>query len=70
MEPHLLAELDDFYGSDLRLVVTGFLRPEAAFSSMDALIAAIHNDIDVARAALDLPPHAAARDDPFLHPVA
>ena len=66
VEPHLLAELADFYGAELRLVVTGFLRPEAAFSSMDALIAAIHNDIAVAREAMNHPPHVDAREAAFL----
>ena len=54
VEPHLLHIFPaDFYGAELRLVVVGWLRPEASFSSLDALIAAIHGDIADARRELD-----------------
>ena len=54
VEPHLLHTFeDDFYGADMRLVLCGFLRPEWNFPSLEALIAAIENDISVASAALD-----------------
>ncbi len=33
----------------MRLVVTGYLRDEASFASLDALITAIHTDIALAR---------------------
>ena len=59
----------DFYGEELRLVVTGYLRPEQKFSSLEALIAAIHADIALSRKSLDEPPHAALRDDAFLRPA-
>ena len=52
-EAHLLHAFDaDFYGAALRLVVTGFLRDEASFASLDALIAAIHKDMALARESL------------------
>eukprot|EP00803_Ostreobium_quekettii_P006302 evm.model.scf_1417.2 EVM.evm.TU.scf_1417.2 scf_1417:21041-29177(+) len=52
-EPWLLHEFpEDFYDEELRLVVCGYIRPEADFVSLDALIAAIHHDADIARAAL------------------
>ena len=54
VEPHLLHVFPaDFYGAELRLVVVGWLRPEASFASLDALIAAIHGDIADARRELD-----------------
>lgn len=35
VEPHLLHEFsDDFYGSEIRLVITGYLRPEANFDNL------------------------------------
>ena len=58
----------DFYGEELRLVVTGYLRPERNFSSLDSLVAAIHADIRLATESLATPPHAALRADPFLRP--
>ena len=34
-EPHLLAHFEeDFYGKQLKLVVTGYLRPEMNFDSL------------------------------------
>jgi FAD synthase len=34
-EPHLLHDFpEDFYGSELRLVITGYLRPEKNFGSL------------------------------------
>lgn len=71
MEPHLLHDFGpagDFYGSELRLVVVGYLRQEASFPSLDALIAAIHADISAARSALDEPGAATLAADPFLLP--
>ena len=69
VEPWLLHEFaEDFYGAELRLVVAGYIRPEADFTTLEALIAQIRGDADVARAALELPPYAPLRDDPFLRP--
>jgi hypothetical protein len=47
----------------MRLLVVGWIRPEANFPSLDALIKAIHNDISVARAALDDPFYASFMAD-------
>ena len=55
----------DFYGQELRLLIVGFIRPEANFDSLEALIAAIRHDIETARLALDDPRFAAFRDDPL-----
>ena len=34
----------DFYGEELRLLVFGYIRPEATFVDLDALIARIRED--------------------------
>ena len=68
-EPWILHDFGhDFYGAPLRLVVAGYIRPEADFTSLEALVAQIHDDADVARAALELEPFTAMRFDPFLRP--
>jgi FAD synthase len=68
VEPHLLHDFGarDFYGQRLRLVLTGFMRPERGFDSLGALVDAINADIAHARALLDEEPHASARDDATL----
>lgn len=42
----------EFYGEDIRVCVCGFLRPEAAFVSVEKLIETIHGDARDARRAL------------------
>ena len=70
-EPWILHDFGrDFYGEELRLVIAAYIRPEANFSSLDALIARIHADADVARTALDQMPLASLALDPFLQPAA
>ncbi|CAL1372681.1 unnamed protein product [Linum trigynum] len=67
IEPWLLHEFkDDFYGEDLRLVIVGYIRPEANFSTLESLIAKIHEDGRVAEKALDLPLYSKYKDDLFL----
>ena len=46
-----------------------YIRPEANFESLDALVSRIHADADVARAALGDPLLAALDRDPFLQPA-
>ncbi|CAI6011594.1 unnamed protein product [Closterium sp. NIES-65] len=66
-EPWLLHDFgEDFYDEELRLVVVGYIRPEADFPSLPALIARIHEDGAIARTALDSPPFASFKEDPFL----
>lgn len=68
VEPWLLHEFDeDFYGEELRLLVVGYIRPEANFPSLESLIQRIHEDGRIAEKALDLPTYARYRDDPYLH---
>ena len=50
--------------------MTGYIRPEANFGSLEALIARIHKDADVTRDALDLEQMACLTADPFLKPGA
>ena len=60
IEPHLIAssehplrksskcgetQFQDFYGSEIRLSIIGYLRPELPFEGLDKLIDAIKNDI-------------------------
>lgn len=59
----------DFYGAELRLLIVGFIRPEANYDSLEALIAAIRADIETAREALDDPRFAVFRDDPLFQSV-
>eukprot|EP00252_Welwitschia_mirabilis_P013342 TRINITY_DN2939_c0_g1_i1.p1 TRINITY_DN2939_c0_g1~~TRINITY_DN2939_c0_g1_i1.p1 ORF type:complete len:411 (+),score=84.13 TRINITY_DN2939_c0_g1_i1:548-1780(+) len=67
IEPWLLHEFDeDFYGEELRLIVVGYIRPEANFPSLEALIERIHEDRRIAEAALDLPAYSQFRNDQFL----
>ncbi|OAY26093.1 bifunctional riboflavin kinase/FMN phosphatase isoform X1 [Manihot esculenta] len=67
IEPWLLHEFEeDFYGEELRLVIVGYIRPEANFKSLESLIAKIHEDGRCAERALDLPLYSKYRDDPYL----
>ncbi|EJD45318.1 Flavokinase-domain-containing protein, partial [Auricularia subglabra TFB-10046 SS5] len=52
-EVHLLHDFDaDFYGTDMRLLILGFIRPERKYSSTEALIDDIKMDVEVARRSL------------------
>ncbi len=45
----------DFYGAPMRLLICGFLRPQANFGSMEQLIEAISADVDFGKELLDDP---------------
>jgi len=70
-EPWLLAPPGalpaTFYGAGLRLLVVAYLRPEARFEGLDALIAQIHADADAARAVLAHPALTGASEDEFFN---
>ena len=71
IEPYLLHEFDtDFYGEALRLVVCGYIRPEAKFEGeqwLSELKAAIAQDVRVTEASLDQEPfQLSASDETFL----
>lgn len=56
METHIIHSFEnDFYGSELSVVILGFIRPEMDFSSLESLIEAIHGDIREAEQALEKP---------------
>lgn len=67
VEPWLLHDFpEDFYGEELRLIVVGYIRPEANFPSLEALVERIHEDGRIAKAALDVSPYSIYQNDPFL----
>lgn len=55
-------------GQEIRLVVCAYIRPEANFESLEALVARIHRDADVAREALQQEPYQGLKADGFLQP--
>ncbi|RZC03627.1 bifunctional riboflavin kinase/FMN phosphatase isoform X1 [Glycine max] len=66
-EPWLLHDFnEDFYGEELRLVIVGYIRPEVNFSSLESLVAKIHEDRRVAERALDLPLYSSFKNDSYL----
>lgn len=70
VEPWLLADFAaPFYGEELRLLVCAYIRPEAAFTNLESLVAQIHDDAAVTRAALDTPAYIHHAADPFLRPA-
>lgn len=58
----------DFYDEELRLVVTGYLRPEMNYPSLEALIAAINTDIRLAGEQLEMGEHARLKGHAGLAP--
>jgi len=52
LEPHFFDFAEDLYGQEIDVAFHAFIRPEAKFDSMDALMAQIAADCDDARAAL------------------
>ncbi|NXX52790.1 RIFK kinase, partial [Scopus umbretta] len=57
-ETHIIHTFkEDFYGEILSIVITGYIRPEKNFDSLEALISAIQEDIEEAKRQLDLPEH-------------
>ncbi|BAF26235.1 Os10g0209300 [Oryza sativa Japonica Group] len=67
IEPWLLHDFgEDFYGEELRLVIVGYIRPEANFPSLESLIERIHEDARIAEKALNLPLYAKYTDSPYL----
>lgn len=54
METHIIHTFeDDFYGSELSVVILGFIRPERNYPSLESLIEAIHADIKEAEQVLE-----------------
>ncbi|XP_042891970.1 riboflavin kinase-like isoform X2 [Penaeus japonicus] len=66
METHIMHVFEnDFYGSELKVVMLGYIRPEENYSSLDELIKAIKNDIAEADRQLSLPEHVVYKDHAF-----
>lgn len=52
-EVHVLHRFGaDFYGADMRLLILGYIRPERDYAGLDALVADIEFDCEVARRSL------------------
>ncbi|XP_030625320.1 riboflavin kinase [Chanos chanos] len=67
METHVIHKFkEDFYGEILSVIMVGYVRPERGFDSLDALITAIHSDIEEAKKKLDHPEHLKLKTDNFL----
>ena len=50
METHIIHKFEgDLYGQTLSVIIVGFLRPEANYESLEALISAIEADIENAK---------------------
>lgn len=58
LETYLLDFSGDLYGKVIEVAFAGFLRPEAKFDSLDALIAQMHRDCEKAREILSSGPRA------------
>eukprot|EP00741_Cyanophora_paradoxa_P014727 tig00020816_g14205.t1 len=66
VEPYIIHKFEsDFYGQELKLLICGYLRPEADFPNLESLIAAIHNDIKLGEEHLEEPGYHAFKGDPF-----
>ncbi|KAJ2901386.1 riboflavin kinase [Zalerion maritima] len=54
LEVHILhLFVQDFYGCDLRVMILGYIRPEANYESLEGLVNDIRIDCEVARRSLD-----------------
>ncbi|KAI9028564.1 riboflavin kinase [Hyaloraphidium curvatum] len=58
----------DFYDEELRIIVLGYIRPEQNYDSLDALIADIQMDIQVAKNSLARPVYQKFSAASFLKP--
>ena len=56
-EVHIYDRLfDDFYGSNIDILIDGYIRKQSDFPNVEALISQIHSDIQVARERLATQP--------------
>jgi len=66
IETHVLHDFaEDFYGRQLRVAITGFIRPEKNYDSVDKLIEDIQNDIRTAKERLGEAHHQTLKGHPF-----
>ncbi|CAB4015615.1 Riboflavin kinase [Paramuricea clavata] len=67
METHIIHSFpEDFYGTELRVCITGYIRQESTFPSMESLIEAIQSDIRIAQEELDKAEHQTYNSHSFL----
>uniref|UniRef100_A0A8C9FGU8 Riboflavin kinase n=1 Tax=Pavo cristatus TaxID=9049 RepID=A0A8C9FGU8_PAVCR len=67
VETHIINTFkEDFYGEILSIVITGYIRSEKNFNSLETLISAIQEDIEEAKRQLDSPEHLKLKDN-FFH---
>ncbi|KAI8329008.1 hypothetical protein BC941DRAFT_443984 [Chlamydoabsidia padenii] len=65
-EVHILNDFpEDFYGSPMRVIVMGYVRPEQNYPSLDALICDIRTDVEVAKHSLKRKVYDDARNHPL-----
>ncbi|XP_033725066.1 LOW QUALITY PROTEIN: riboflavin kinase-like [Pecten maximus] len=68
METHIIHTFnEDFYGSTLKTVMLGFIRPMKNFSSLDELVTEIHADIFHAKEKLELPENSSHKHSNFFY---
>ena len=70
-EPWLLHDFGEnatFYDVEIRLLAVAFIRPEANFPSLEALVERIHKDAEVTKEALTYEQYKQYSEDPFLKP--
>ena len=66
IETHVLHDFkEDFYGRHLRVAITGFIRPEKNYDSVDKLVEDIHNDIRIAKERLEKEEHQVIKQHDF-----
>ncbi|XP_053989902.1 riboflavin kinase-like [Hylaeus volcanicus] len=67
VEVHYLHKFEnDFYGKQIKVIFTGYIRPEKDFTSEVDLIKAINNDIAIAEEKLEQPDMNVYKSDKFL----
>ncbi|WFD31921.1 riboflavin kinase [Malassezia sp. CBS 17886] len=66
IEVHVMHAYDeDFYGDEMRVIVLGYMRPEFAFTTLDALVSEIETDKRVGKNSLARHAYEAYQKDPF-----
>lgn len=67
VEVHIIHKFEeDFYGKHLKVIVTGFIRPEYNYKDLDSLVTDIKEDIRVTQRSLDRAAYQKYKSDPFL----
>ncbi|EOR04886.1 hypothetical protein E3P92_00197 [Wallemia ichthyophaga] len=67
-EVHIMHNYDmDFYGKNMRVIVTGYVRPELDYSTLEALIEDIEFDKKVAIHSLDRQSYKLLKSDSFFN---